>query len=107
MVVVKDSHSKAIRAHALQSKSAKHPYAARKLCADLEEWGHGKVILKSDGEPAIRALLRHVAMKAGMSLRHSPVYTSKAQASVKRWHGLQWAQCRTFKAAIMVLFFRG
>ena len=35
-----------------------------------------------------------------MSLRHSPVYTSKAQASVERWHGLLWAHCRTFKVAI-------
>ena len=68
MVVVKDSSSKAVRAHALRNKSIRDSYATRKLCADLEEWGHNKVILKSDGEPAIRALKKKVKTKRGEAI---------------------------------------
>ena len=70
-----------------------YDYASNELHRFIQEVGRGGGVLQpgvvhSDQEPAIRALLRHVAMKAGMSLRHSPVYMSKAQASVERWHGL-------------------
>ena len=40
MVVVKDSKSKAVRAHALKNKSAKLGYGAKRICGDLEEWGY-------------------------------------------------------------------
>ena len=80
-------------------------YAVNELLRFTQEVGRGGGVLQpgtvqSDQEAAIRALLRVVANKAGMSLRHSPVYVNKAHASVERWHGTLWQHCRTFKGSI-------
>ena len=90
MIVVKDSKSKAIRAHALKNKSVKHTYGTRKVCADLEEWGYGKVILRSDGEPAIRALKKKVKLRREgdttlleITPRADPKANGEAEAAVR------------------------
>ena len=60
VLVVHDRTSKSHFAHAVPSKGVSHPYAERALCRDLTRLGYKKVILKSDGEPAITALVRAV-----------------------------------------------
>ena len=95
MVVVKDSSSKAVRAHALRNKSIRNPYGTKKICEDLEEWGHGKVILKSDGEPAIRALKKKVKEKRGevvtlmeVTPRADPRANGESESAVREIKGV-------------------
>ncbi|MBV61870.1 MAG: hypothetical protein CMH65_11270 [Nevskiales bacterium] len=59
VVVAKDSHSKAIFAHAVRHKGVSESrYAADCLVHDLKWLGYSHVSLKSDNEPAILALLK-------------------------------------------------
>ena len=95
MVVVKDSRSKAIRAHALKNKGIKSTYATRRVCADLEEWGHNKVILKSDGEPAIRALKKKIKARRTSTItlmevtpRGDPRANGEAESAVREIKGV-------------------
>ena len=66
-------------------------YAQHELARFVLECGRGGGVLQpgvvqSDQEPAIRKLLRKVCGLTGMSLRHAPVYTSRSQGAVERWH---------------------
>ena len=95
MRVVKDSRSKGVRSHALKNKSAKHTYAARKICSDLEEWGHGPVLLKSDGEPSIRALKKKIKTRREgeqtlmeVTPRGDPKANGEAESAVREIKGV-------------------
>ena len=62
------------------------------------------MVLQSDQEPAIRALLRRTAALLGMSVKHSPVYSSRSQESVEGWHSTLWTTCKTLKTAIKAAY---
>ena len=63
-------------------------------CADMEEWGHGKVILKSDGEPATRALKKKVRRRREdvtlmeVTPRADPKANGEAEAAVREIKGV-------------------
>ena len=58
ILVVRDSKSKAIFAHAVRCKGSDEDGHAVQCVVDDVKWlGYTKVILKSDNEPAIRKLL--------------------------------------------------
>jgi hypothetical protein len=60
VLIVRDRLTKMTWAHPVPSKGLDHPHGARKLLEDLQELGYKKLVLKSDQEPAIRALCREV-----------------------------------------------
>ena len=55
-VIVRDSMTKAIFAHVVPCKGLdEHLHVVKLVCADIEWMGHVKMILQSDGEPALTA----------------------------------------------------
>ena len=78
-------------------------YAANELTRFVLESGRGGGVLQpgivqSDQEAPIRKLLREVCALTGMPLRHAPVYTSRSQGAVERWHRTLWEQGEDTKA---------
>ena len=68
IIVLKDTSSKAIFAHACPCKGAHESVVAR-LVADLDNLGYKRVLVRTDGEPAILALWE--AVKARWGGRHT------------------------------------
>lgn len=54
--VERDRRSKAIFAHGVPRKGMTHEYGAEVLINDLDKLGYREIILKSDGEPALRSI---------------------------------------------------
>ena len=52
ILVIKDTASKALFAHACPCKGAHEAVVAR-VCADLDTLGYKRILVRSDGEPAI------------------------------------------------------
>ena len=57
VLVIKDRKSRAIWAHMLPSKGIDQPYGVKSLVRALTTTGYKRVIIKSDQEPAIKALV--------------------------------------------------
>ena len=76
-----------LAAHVVPSKGAGVDWVVRQLVRDVERMGHhGKVTLRSDQEPALVDLLRHVARARGdveTVIEHSP-RDSKANGMIER-----------------------
>ena len=104
VLVVHDRASKSHFAHAVPSKGVSHPYAERALCRDLTRLGYKKVILKSDGEPAITALVRAVQAnwQGQVVPERSPPYESRSNGAVERAVQTVQGQARTLKEALQV-----
>ena len=64
--------------------------------------GHKKIILKSDGEPAITALANAVkaSSELGMGVEVSPVGDSKANGEIERAVRTVQGQVRTMNSAL-------
>ena len=62
IIVIKDTKSKIIYAHACPSKGAHEAVVAR-LVADLDNLGYKRVLVRADGEPAILGLWAKVKEK--------------------------------------------
>jgi hypothetical protein len=64
VIVIKDSGSRAIRATRVLQKGAESESEAARVVECVRSFGHrGKVVLKSDGEPAILALKEAIARR--------------------------------------------
>ena len=60
-IVVRCSYSKCIFAHVIPRKGLdEENIVVSMVLSDLEWLGHSRLILKSDGEPSIRAVVRRV-----------------------------------------------
>ena len=94
VLVVRDRQSKGIWSHPVPSKGVSHPYPAKALMTDLDFMGYKRIIMKSDQEPAITALVE--AVKHGwhgeIVPEASPKGESKSNGEVERavqsMHGL-------------------
>ena len=58
----KDEPTGAVVAHRIEAKGPADDWIARRLVKDIEELGRGNIILKTDGEPAMIALRRAIAV---------------------------------------------
>ena len=99
---MKDKSSKAIWSNPVPCKGTEDPYALQIILKNLDETGYKKVILKSDQEPAIKALVE--AAKIGWSqkrmMEKAPKGESKSNREVER--AVQEVQgiARTLKEAL-------
>ena len=101
IVVMKDSISKAIVAHSVPCKGVEVDWVAKQLVKDIRKLGYyDRVVLKSDQEPAIVALLDQMAQErseAPTTLEHSPVTDSQANGSAERAVRSVEEMVRTYK----------
>ena len=107
VLVVRDRKSKALFSHLVPSKGVEHFYPEHALVRDIKFLGYPSVVIKSDQEPAIKALAEAVknsfAAKGGVrvQLENSPKgddhgkSNGEAEAAVEITQGL----CRTYKDA--------
>ena len=94
VLVGRDRETRMTIAHVVPYKGAGVEWLIEQMVRDLHRLGaHGKVVLKSDQEPAVVDVLKGVAQMRGDGrtvLEHSPVYDSKG-------NGLSKGLCRVSK----------
>ena len=85
-LVVRERRSRGVWSHPVPCKGVEHPYAAKALMADLDMMSYKRVIIKSDQEASIMALVR--AVKHGWHGEFipeaSPKVESKSNGEVER-----------------------
>ena len=102
VLVLRDRQSKAVWSHPVPSKGVSHPYPAKAIMNDLDFTGYKRIILKSDQEPSITALVSAVKHRwHGEVIPESPPKgESKSNGEVERTvqpvHGLS----RTIKDCV-------
>jgi len=101
-LVVRDRWSKSIYAHVLPSKGLEHAYGEKCILTDLQKLGYKRVVMKSDQEPAMIALIRRVQEKAHCEIvpEHSPVGESRSNGEVERAIQTIEGLARTLKDAL-------
>ena len=106
VLVARDRRSKALFTHLVPSKGVEHLYPEQALCRDIRFLAYPEVVVKSDQEPAIKAVAEAVknafaASNIRVQLEHSPKgdhhgkSNGEAEAAVEITQGL----CRTYKDA--------
>ena len=97
VLVGRDKETKMTVSHVVPNKGANVEWLTEQLVRDLQRLGaHGRVVLKSDQEPAIIDVLKEVAKLRGNGrtvLEHSPVYDSKS-------NGLAECAVQTFEKTL-------
>ena len=87
-VVGKERMSQGFVAHVVPSKGTGAEWVAQQLARDIRKFGcHGRVLIKTDGEPAIKSLARDVARARGdlpTVLENPPPSDSKANGYAER-----------------------
>ena len=70
----------------MPSKGVQHPYPAKRLLRDLDYLGYGRVVIRSDQENAIRALVKSVkdGWAGEATIEHAPKGESKSNGEVER-----------------------
>ena len=99
-----DRDSGGVIAHVVPQKGTVFDWVAERLESDIQRFGHhGRLVLRSDGENAIKYLMSELCRsrrEAPTVMEHSPRYESKsngrAENAVKRIEG----QVRTLKLAL-------
>ena len=97
-LVLKDRDTKTIKACTVTSKGI-NDYAVRRIVKAIEELGHKKIILKSDGESAIVALKRRIKhiLPLNVVLEESPVGDHQANGEIEMANQLVQGQFRVMK----------
>ena len=106
-IVLYDSQYKAVASWVMQSKSVTeggpNQWVPKAMVKEMEEWGYGKVLLKSDGEPAVRALKKKVRIRRADEItmmevtpRGDPKANGEAESAVREIKGV----ARSIKAGL-------
>ena len=102
-LVVKDRQSRAIWSHLVPAKGVDNPYGAKKLLADVQWSGYKRLNLKSDQEPAIRAVCEYVkANFHGEIIPEAPPTEGheKSNGEAEQAVGMVAGMCRTLKESV-------
>ena len=85
-------------------KGTEFPWIAKRAAKFIEQFGHNRVTLRCDNEPAIEALAREIAQarqEGSQTLsERPPVGESQSNGIIERAVGLVAGQTRTTKAAL-------
>jgi hypothetical protein len=102
VLVARDRKSKSVWSHAVPSKGIEHPYPSKALLQDIEATGYKRVIVKSDQEPAIIALVNSVknAFKGDLLVEHSPKGESQSNGEIEIAVQAVQGIARTLKEAV-------
>ena len=97
-LVLKDRDTKTVKAFTVTSKGV-NEYSVRRLVKAIEELGHKRIILKSDGENAITALKKRVKhiLPLNVVLEESPVVDHQAHGEIEMANQQVQGQFRSMK----------
>ena len=86
ILAVKDRRTRMVFSHVVPRKGVVHDHSATQLPSDLKLLGYSEVILKCDGEPALKAVQEEVKrlLEATAICESSPVGDSRANGAVER-----------------------
>ena len=84
--VARDTRSKMLFAHVVPRKGMTHEHGATAMVSDLGRLGYHEIILKCDGEPALKAVQEEVKSRREQPtiLENSPVGDSRANGAAER-----------------------
>ena len=102
VIVGKDESTGNVFCHKVLMKGIGDEWAVKKLVQDIEDFGRSKVILKTDGEPAIKALQsRIIALRTPQTVpRNPPAYNPQSNGPCEKAVQDVTAQLRTLKLAL-------
>ena len=102
ILVVKDCRTRRIFCHSVPCKGIAHEYPVRQLVNDLCLLGYKRLILKSDGEPAILALKAEVKEKIKIDVlcEEPSVGESQSNGEIENANRLMQGQVRTMFDAL-------
>ena len=86
-LVTRDRRSKVLNAHVVPNKGASVEWVIRQSLRDFENKCHsGRVLIRSDGEPALVDLINEIAnLRKGITfVEHTPPGDSKANGFIER-----------------------
>ena len=100
-----DKYTNAVLAHVVPQKGTGFQWVATQLDRDVRKFGyHGRLVLKSDQEPAKVDLMKNLAKRRRTSgatvLEHSKVYNSKSNGRAENAVRRVEEQVRTMKLAL-------
>ena len=86
ILVIKDRRTRMYFSHVVPRKGLASEHGAKVLHEDLKKLGYGTILLKCDGEPALKAVQEEVArQRTGQTLlENSPVGDSQANGAAER-----------------------
>ena len=101
IMVMKDRKSKFITAHVIEEKG-ENPYAIKRLGQDIGMLGYNRIVLKSDGEPAIVALKAAVKRerREEIIMEESPVDEHQSNGEIENAVRQVQGMTRTIKSGL-------
>ena len=86
ILVIKDRRTRMYFSHVVPRKGLASEHSAKVLLEDLKKLGYGAILLKCDGEPALKAVQEEVSrQRVGQTLQeNSPVGDSQANGAAER-----------------------
>ena len=102
LIIGKDEVSGNVFAHNVIAKGLTDEWACKKVVQDLEELGRSNIILKTDGEPAIKAVQNRIqAIRAGRTVpRNPPAYNPQSNGPCEKAVQDVTAQLRSLKIGL-------
>ena len=84
--VTRDRRTRMIFAHVVPKKGFSHEHGATELIKDIAKLGYNEIILKCDGEPALKTIEEEVRRQRSEKtiLENSPVGDSRANGAAER-----------------------
>jgi hypothetical protein len=94
--------SKAIFAHPVSKKGMGHEHGAKEMIKDIAKVGHTEIILKCDGEPALKQVQEEVKARREQetTLENSPVGCSRSNGIAERAVQALGEQVRVMRSAL-------
>jgi hypothetical protein len=85
--IAKDRRTRMLFAHVVPRKGFSHEHGASEMIRDIEKLGYGDIILKCDGEPALKTIQEAVRVRrsgGNTILENSPVGDSRSNGAAER-----------------------
>ena len=102
VIVGKDEKTKSVFCHRVIAKGLTDEWAVKKIIQDIQDLGRNQIILKTDGEPAIKAVqARIVALRESQTVpRNPPAYNPQSNGACEKAVQDVTTQLRAMKLAL-------
>ena len=102
MIVLRDHHTKMTFAHPVVSKGTSDTWAMNRCEEDLEDLGYADLMLKGDGEPALKQVQRELRARRRHRtvMANPPEYDPQSNGSIENAVGEVLQQMRAIKLGL-------